>query len=276
MPAPMPSPPPVTTATRPSRSRFQSVDAWDALVTRHSDGPYAAWERIAFKMTDSEDSSTLPGGATSCGSSLSWRSCSGCSISWPSPASSMSRPCGARSRRPVPVAPLTYVLVSAVLGAVFVPGPILAATQRPAVRTGPRPVRDAGRDGRDGDHRRASIGKRAGRDSARALLGAERADRLDRLIEPPRTVGGRRPTVHSRRLGCAGLLRIWSVRGPAVADGRRLVHRIGPSGVRLHVAGRVDRRPVVAAGLCGHRDLVHDRDHRRVRHASWLPALASP
>ncbi len=47
MPAPMPSPPPVTTATRPSRSRFQSSiggtpSAGSSVVTRHSDGPYAA------------------------------------------------------------------------------------------------------------------------------------------------------------------------------------------------------------------------------------------
>lgn len=81
-----------------------------------------------------------------------------------------------------PVAPLTYIVVSAVLGAVFVPGPILAAgsgalfgpvlglfvtlgaTVGTAVIT-------------------CLIGRRAGRDSARALLGADRADRLDQLIE---------------------------------------------------------------------------------------------
>lgn len=81
-----------------------------------------------------------------------------------------------------PVAPLTYIVVSAVLGAVFVPGPILAAgsgalfgpvlglfvtlgaTVGTAVIT-------------------CLVGRRAGRDSARALLGADRADRLDQLIE---------------------------------------------------------------------------------------------
>lgn len=81
-----------------------------------------------------------------------------------------------------PAAPLTYVVVSAVLGAVFVPGPLLAAgsgalfgpvlgvfvtlgaTVGTAIIT-------------------CLIGRRAGRRSARALIGAERADRIDRLID---------------------------------------------------------------------------------------------
>jgi uncharacterized membrane protein YdjX (TVP38/TMEM64 family) len=81
-----------------------------------------------------------------------------------------------------PAAPLTYIVVSAVLGAVFVPGPILAAgsgtlfgpvlgvlvtlgaTVGTAIIT-------------------CLIGRHAGRDSARALLGANRIDRLDQLIE---------------------------------------------------------------------------------------------
>jgi uncharacterized membrane protein YdjX (TVP38/TMEM64 family) len=81
-----------------------------------------------------------------------------------------------------PAAPLTYIVVSAVLGAVFVPGPILAAgsgalfgpviglfvtlgaTVGTAVIT-------------------CLVGRRAGRQSARGLLGTERADRLDQLIE---------------------------------------------------------------------------------------------
>lgn len=80
-----------------------------------------------------------------------------------------------------PVAPLTYVLVSAVLGAVFVPGPILAATS--GVLFGPVLGLFVTLGAAVGTAVVASlIGKRAGRDSARALLGAERADRLDRLI----------------------------------------------------------------------------------------------
>jgi len=80
-----------------------------------------------------------------------------------------------------PVAPLTYVLVSTVLGAVFVPGPILAATS--GVLFGPVLGLFVTLGAAVGTAVVASlIGKRAGRDSARALLEAERADRLDRLI----------------------------------------------------------------------------------------------
>lgn len=81
-----------------------------------------------------------------------------------------------------PAAPLAYVVVSAALGAVFVPGPILAAgsglmfgpvlgvcvtlgaTVGTAVVTG-------------------FVGRRAGRTSARILLGSECADRIDALID---------------------------------------------------------------------------------------------
>src|ERR1700755_1989826 len=80
-----------------------------------------------------------------------------------------------------PVAPLTYVLASAILGAVFVPGPILAATS--GVLFGPILGLFVTLGATVGTAVIATtIGKRAGRDSARALLGAERADRLDRLI----------------------------------------------------------------------------------------------
>ena len=81
-----------------------------------------------------------------------------------------------------PVAPLVYVVASAVLGALFVPGSILAAgsgilfgtvlgifvTLGAAVGTAIVASR---------------IGRRAGRDSARSLLGTRRADRIDGLIE---------------------------------------------------------------------------------------------
>jgi uncharacterized membrane protein YdjX (TVP38/TMEM64 family) len=81
-----------------------------------------------------------------------------------------------------PAAPLTYVVVSATLGALFVPGSILAAgsgllfgpvlgifvTLGAAVGTAIVANR---------------VGRRAGRASARALLGTKRADRMDALIE---------------------------------------------------------------------------------------------
>jgi uncharacterized membrane protein YdjX (TVP38/TMEM64 family) len=81
-----------------------------------------------------------------------------------------------------PTAPLTYIVVSAVLGAVFVPGPILAAGS--GVLFGPVLGVFVTLGATVGTAIITSlIGRRAGRDSARALLGADRADRLDRLID---------------------------------------------------------------------------------------------
>ncbi|RDH79649.1 TVP38/TMEM64 family protein [Mycolicibacterium moriokaense] len=80
-----------------------------------------------------------------------------------------------------PAAPLAYVVVSAVLGAIFVPGPILAAGS--GVLFGPVLGLFVTLGASVGTAVITSlIGRRAGRQSAQALLGAERADRLDRLI----------------------------------------------------------------------------------------------
>ena len=141
---------------------------------------------------------------------------------------------------------------------------------------GARAVRDARRDGRHGDHHRPDRPARRQAQRARTARGRTRADRSTELIATARTVGGRRSAVHPRRLRCARLLRVRCVRCSVVADGRRCVHRVGAAGVRLHGAGRVDRRPVIATGLRGRRGLVRDRRHRRVRHAPRLPALARP
>ena len=81
-----------------------------------------------------------------------------------------------------PAAPLTYVVVAAVLAAVFVPGPILAAGS--GVLFGPVLGVFVTLGATVGTAIITSlIGRRAGRDSARALLGTDRADRLDQLIE---------------------------------------------------------------------------------------------
>lgn len=81
-----------------------------------------------------------------------------------------------------PAAPLAYVVVSAVLGALLVPGPILAAGS--GLLFGPVLGVFVTLGATVGTATIASlIGRRAGRDSARALLGAQRADTLDRLIE---------------------------------------------------------------------------------------------
>ncbi len=81
-----------------------------------------------------------------------------------------------------PAAPLVYVAVSAALGAIFVPGPLLAAGS--GFLFGPILGTFVTLGATVGTAIVASVaGRRAGRDSARALLGAERADRLDAQIE---------------------------------------------------------------------------------------------
>jgi uncharacterized membrane protein YdjX (TVP38/TMEM64 family) len=81
-----------------------------------------------------------------------------------------------------PAAPLTYVVVSAVLGALFVSGPILAAGS--GFLFGPVLGIFVTLGATVGTAIVASlVGRRAGRDSARALLGTKHADRVDMLIE---------------------------------------------------------------------------------------------
>lgn len=81
-----------------------------------------------------------------------------------------------------PAAPLAYVVVSAVLGALFVPGPLLAAGS--GVLFGPVTGTFVTLGSAVGTAVITSlIGRRAGRDGARALLGARRADRIDDQIQ---------------------------------------------------------------------------------------------
>jgi uncharacterized membrane protein YdjX (TVP38/TMEM64 family) len=81
-----------------------------------------------------------------------------------------------------PAAPLTYVVVSAVLGAIFVPGSILAASS--GLLFGPVLGVFVTLGATVGTAIVASsVGRRAGGDSARALLGTERAERIEGLIQ---------------------------------------------------------------------------------------------
>ncbi len=81
-----------------------------------------------------------------------------------------------------PAAPLTYIVMSAALGAIFVPGSILAASS--GLLFGPVLGIFVTLGAAVGTAIVASlVGRRAGRDSARALLGAERAERIDALIQ---------------------------------------------------------------------------------------------
>lgn len=80
-----------------------------------------------------------------------------------------------------PAAPLIYVLVSAVLGSLFVPGPILAAGS--GLLFGPVLGTFVTLGATVGTATIAGLaGRRAGRDSTRAVLGADRAARIDALI----------------------------------------------------------------------------------------------
>ncbi|MGN2640027.1 TVP38/TMEM64 family protein [Nocardia takedensis] len=80
-----------------------------------------------------------------------------------------------------PAAPLVYVLASALLGAALVPGPILAAGSGllfgPLVGTFVTLGATVGTATVS-----AFLGRRAGRSSARALLGPDRADRVDEQV----------------------------------------------------------------------------------------------
>ncbi|BBZ37453.1 TVP38/TMEM64 family protein [Mycobacterium conspicuum] len=81
-----------------------------------------------------------------------------------------------------PAAPLVYVVASAVLGSLFVPGAILAAGS--GILFGPVLGIFVTLGAAVGTAIVASrIGSRAGRDSARALLGTKRADRIETLID---------------------------------------------------------------------------------------------
>ncbi|MGB3355634.1 MAG: TVP38/TMEM64 family protein [Mycobacterium sp.] len=81
-----------------------------------------------------------------------------------------------------PLAPLSYVVVSAVLGALLVPGPLLAAGSGflfgPVLGTFVTLGATVGSAVIS-----AYAGRRAGRDSARALLGPQRSDRVDGMIQ---------------------------------------------------------------------------------------------
>lgn len=81
-----------------------------------------------------------------------------------------------------PMAPVTYVVASSILGALFVPGPILAAGS--GLLFGPVLGTFVTLGATVGSAISASlVGRRAGRDSARNLLGQQRAARVAALIE---------------------------------------------------------------------------------------------
>jgi uncharacterized membrane protein YdjX (TVP38/TMEM64 family) len=159
-----------------------------------------------------------------------------------------------------PAAPLTYIVVSALLGAIFVPGPILAAGS--GVLFGPVLGTFVTLGSTVGTATVTSLlGRRAGRDSARALLGPERADRIDAQIE---------------RRG------LWAVVGqrfvPGISDALASyafgAYRIGTAGLRLHRTRCIDRRSGVATGVLGDCGVVRDRHHRGFRRTAGVSTVA--
>jgi predicted secreted protein len=102
-----------------------------------------------------------------------------------------------------PAAPLAYVVVSAVLGALLVPGAILAAGS--GLLFGPVLGIFVTLGAAVGIAIVASrVGGRAGRDSARAA-GYETRRPHRRADRTTRTLGGRRAALHPRHIGCARL-----------------------------------------------------------------------
>lgn len=173
-----------------------------------------------------------------------------------------------------PIAPLIYIPASALLASIFVPGPLLAAGSGllfgPVLGTfvtlGSTTLTAV---------IAALIGRRAGRDSARALIGAQWAERIDSQIQRrglwavvgQRFIPGISDALASYTFGAFGLP-LWQM-----AIG---VDRLGAPGVRLHRTGGLDLRSHLTAGLCGDRGVVRHGDHRGVRRTSGLPKLARP
>jgi hypothetical protein len=174
-----------------------------------------------------------------------------------------------------PFAPLTYIVLSATLGALLVPGPILAAGS--GVLFGPLlgtfvTLGFGGRNRRHHQPHRQAGGPRKCTRAARnpACRSNRRAARTRRIV------GGGGPTLHPRGVRRPSLVRVRRVRSSAVADGRRCVHRRCAARIRLYRARRVDRESVGAAGVQRHRGVVRDRHHRGGRREARIPPLARP
>ena len=172
-----------------------------------------------------------------------------------------------------PAAPLVYVVVSAILGSLFVPGAILAAGS--GILFGPVLGIFVTLGATVGTAIVASrVGSRAGRDSARAVLGTKRADRIEAMIDRrglwavvgQRFIPGTSDALASYAFGAIGVP-LWQMVVGAF-------NRLGAAGIRLHRAGRLARETVVTVGLLGDRGLVRDRHRRRIRRAARIPEMA--
>jgi uncharacterized membrane protein YdjX (TVP38/TMEM64 family) len=175
-----------------------------------------------------------------------------------------------------PAAPVTYVVVSAALGALFVPGPILAAGS--GVLFGPVVGTMVTLGATVGTAAVASlVGRRAGRDSARGLLGEARADRIDALIDRgglwavvgQRFVPGISDALASYAFGAFGVP-LWQMMVGALIGSlpRAFVYTalgasVGdPSSPLMFTAIGVWCVTAVIGAFAAHRGLVRWRSHR--------------
>lgn len=172
-----------------------------------------------------------------------------------------------------PIAPLAYVVVSAALGALFVPGPILAASS--GLLFGPLVGVFVTLGATVGTAVVASlVGRRAGRASARALLGGERADRTDALIERcglwavvgQRFVPGISDAFASYAFGTFGVP-LWQMAVGAFIGSAPRAFAYTALGAAIG-----DRSPLLAS--CAIAVWLRHRHHRCVRGATRVPPVA--
>lgn len=172
-----------------------------------------------------------------------------------------------------PAAPLAYVVVSAVLGAAFVPGPILAASS--GVLFGPVLGIFVTLGAAVGT---AIVASRLGPSSwsrqCAGSAGAETRRSHRHADQTARVVGGRWSAVHPRYIGCVRLVRVRCVRNSVVADGRRLIYRFSAAGFRLYRAWRLDRESLVAVSVFSDSGVERDGHRRRAGCATWISQVA--
>lgn len=174
------------------------------------------------------------------------------------------------------LAPLVYVAVSSVLGALLVPGPLLAAGS--GFLFGPVTGTFVTLGATIGSALISSFaGRRAGRDSARALLKPERADRIDGLIERgglwavvgQRFVPGINDALASYTFGAFGVPMWQMAAGALIGSAPKAFaytavgSTLGEFSVPLLVAaGVVYILTAVAGAFAAHRGWRHWRDGR--------------
>lgn len=173
-----------------------------------------------------------------------------------------------------PLAPLTYALASSVLGALLVPGPLLAGGSGflfgPVLGTFVTLAATVG-----STVITSLAGRRAGRDSARAVLGGRRSDRIDTLVQRgglwavvgQRFVPGVNDALASYAFGAFGVP-LWQMAAGAFIGSApkafaytALGSSLGQFSAPLLVAAAVvDVLTAIAGAFAAHRGWRHWRD----------------